>query len=79
VVALEVEEFDAAVRRLREHGVKFLAEPHETPVCHLVTIADPDGNLLIIHKRKLATPRETGPGNRAGMSRSGCSAQAASQ
>ena len=56
VVALEVEEFDAAVRRLREHGVKFLAEPHETPVCHLVTIADLDGNLLIIHKRKLATP-----------------------
>lgn len=52
VVALEVEDFAAAVARLRAHGVKLLAEPHETPVCHLVTIADPDGNLLIIHKRK---------------------------
>jgi catechol 2,3-dioxygenase-like lactoylglutathione lyase family enzyme len=54
VMALEVEDFAAAVKRLREHGVKFLAEPHETPVCHLVTIADPDGNLLLIHKRKAA-------------------------
>jgi len=54
VVALEVDDFDAAVRRLREHGVKFVAEPHETPVCRLLTIADPDGNLLLIHKRKPA-------------------------
>ena len=60
VVALEVEDFAAAVRRLREHGVKFMAEPHETPVCHLVTIADPDGNLMIIHKRK-AGVRTTPP------------------
>ena len=56
VVALEVDDFDAAVRRLREHGVKFMAEPHETPVCHMVTIADPDGNLLLIHRRKSAVP-----------------------
>jgi catechol 2,3-dioxygenase-like lactoylglutathione lyase family enzyme len=54
VVALEVNDFNAAVKRLREHGIKFLAEPHETPVCHLVTIADPDVNLLMIHKRKSA-------------------------
>ncbi|HTX66828.1 MAG TPA: VOC family protein [Opitutaceae bacterium] len=56
VVALEVDDFDAAVRRLREHGVKFMAEPHETPVCHMVTIADPDGNLLVVHQRKSAAP-----------------------
>ncbi len=54
VVALEVDDFGAAVQRLKEHGVEFLSEPHETPVCHLVTIADPDGNLLLIHKRKAA-------------------------
>jgi predicted enzyme related to lactoylglutathione lyase len=52
VVALEVEDFGAAVKQLRAHGVKIMAEPHETPVCHLVTIADPDGNLLVIHQRK---------------------------
>ena len=55
VVALEVDDFDAAVRRLREHGVKFVGGPHETPVCHMATIADPDGNLLLIHKRKPAS------------------------
>ena len=54
VVAFEVDDFDGAVRHLREHDVKFLAEPHETPVCRLATIADPDGNLLMIHKRKAA-------------------------
>ena len=54
VVALEVDDFAAAVSRLREHGVRFMAEPHETPVCHLATVADPDGNLIIIHKRKPA-------------------------
>ena len=52
VVALEVDDFDGAIRHLREHGVKILAEPHETPVCHLATVADPDGNLLMIHRRK---------------------------
>jgi len=56
VAALEVDDFDSAVRRLRERGVTFLTEPHETPVCHLVTIADPDGNLLLIHRRKPAPP-----------------------
>jgi predicted enzyme related to lactoylglutathione lyase len=52
VVALEVEDFDAAVRSLKEAGVKCLSGLHETPVCHLLTITDPDGNLLIIHQRK---------------------------
>ncbi|HUJ42947.1 MAG TPA: VOC family protein [Opitutaceae bacterium] len=42
----------AAVQRLKARGVRFLAQPHETPVCHLVTIADPDGHLLLIHQRK---------------------------
>jgi catechol 2,3-dioxygenase-like lactoylglutathione lyase family enzyme len=56
VVALEVKNFAAAVRRLKQNGVKCLSDPHETPVCHLLTIADPDGNLLIIHKRKPLPP-----------------------
>lgn len=52
VAALEVENFDDAVRRLRERNVTFLMEPHETPVCRMVAISDPDGNTLMIHKRK---------------------------
>ena len=26
--------------------------PFETPVCHMVMVSDPDGNTVIIHKRK---------------------------
>jgi predicted enzyme related to lactoylglutathione lyase len=51
-VALEVEDFEAAVAHLRTHKVKFRFEPLETPVCRMVGIFDPDGNSLMIHQRK---------------------------
>lgn len=51
-VALEVEDFDAAVSWLREKGVSFYLEPYESPVCHMALITDPDGNSICIHKRK---------------------------
>jgi predicted enzyme related to lactoylglutathione lyase len=50
--ALEVEDFDEAIRRLKERHVRFAAEPFETPCCHMAVIHDPDGNKLIIHKLK---------------------------
>ena len=62
--ALEVENFDEAIKRLRNQGVPFAAEPFETPcmshgggarsgpVCRMAIIQDPDGNKLIIHKLK---------------------------
>jgi predicted enzyme related to lactoylglutathione lyase len=51
-VALEVEDFDAAVAHLRAHKVKFRIEPMPTPVCHMMMFFDPDGNSICIHKRK---------------------------
>jgi predicted enzyme related to lactoylglutathione lyase len=51
-VALEVEDFDAAVAHLRTHRVKFRIEPMPTPVCHMTMIYDPDGNTICLHKRK---------------------------
>jgi predicted enzyme related to lactoylglutathione lyase len=51
-VALEVEDFDAAVATLREHNVPFIIGPMETPVCHMATVRDPDGNKLTLHRRK---------------------------
>ena len=51
-VALEVEDFDAAIKQLREHNVKFRIEPMATPVCQMAMIYDPDGNTICIHKRK---------------------------
>jgi len=50
-VALEVEDFDAAIAHLRAAGVPFKIEPFPTPVCRMAFILDPDGNALCIHKR----------------------------
>ena len=50
--ALEVEDFEQAIKELRSHGVPFAAEPFETPCCHMAIVQDPDGNKLIIHKLK---------------------------
>jgi len=51
-VSLEVADFDSAVKQLKENKIKFLMEPSENPMCHMILIEDPDGNQLMIHKRK---------------------------
>jgi predicted enzyme related to lactoylglutathione lyase len=50
--AIEYDDFEAVIRRLRENGCDFQTEPTETPVCHIAVISDPDGNSLMVHKRK---------------------------
>jgi predicted enzyme related to lactoylglutathione lyase len=50
--ALEVENFNEAIAWLREKKVKVLMEAYETPVCHMALIQDPDGNQIMVHKRK---------------------------
>ena len=50
--ALEVENFEEAIERLKDRNVPFAAEPFETPCCHMAVVQDPDGNKLIIHKLK---------------------------
>jgi predicted enzyme related to lactoylglutathione lyase len=50
--ALEVQDFDDAMKRLQGRHVRFAAEPFETPCCHMAVVQDPDGNKLIIHKLK---------------------------
>lgn len=51
-VAIEVEDFDHAITHLREAKVTFTMEPMDSGVCHMACITDPDGNPLLIHKRK---------------------------
>ncbi|MBX3734651.1 MAG: VOC family protein [Verrucomicrobiae bacterium] len=50
-VALEVEDFDAAIAHLRAAEVRFKMEPFPTPVCRMAFILDPEGNAVCIHKR----------------------------
>jgi predicted enzyme related to lactoylglutathione lyase len=51
-IALEVEDFDAAIEALRTAGTKFALEPIASPMCRMAVISDPDGNGIAIHKRK---------------------------
>jgi predicted enzyme related to lactoylglutathione lyase len=50
--AFEVDDFDGYVGKLRENGVPFVSEPTETPICRMVVVRDPDGNRVVVHKRK---------------------------
>ena len=51
-VAFEVDDMDATIAKLKERGVSFDMEKMETPVCWMAQFRDPDGNKLVIHKRK---------------------------
>ena len=53
-VAFEVDDIDATIARLKERGVSFDMEKIETPVCWMAQFRDPDGNKLVVHKRKSA-------------------------
>jgi predicted enzyme related to lactoylglutathione lyase len=50
--ALEVDDFEGAVKWLKDQHVSFVVEAYETPCCRMAIIQDPDGNNLIIHKLK---------------------------
>jgi len=43
---------DAMVAKLKKSGTKFFMEKSETPICWMAIVHDPDGNKVVIHKRK---------------------------
>lgn len=51
-LAIEVDDFDAAIAAVRAVGVSMILEPVDCPGCHMAVIRDPEGNALIIHRRK---------------------------
>ncbi|MDB6138578.1 MAG: Glyoxalase/bleomycin resistance protein/dioxygenase [Verrucomicrobiaceae bacterium] len=50
-LALEVDDFDAFVQRLKQNEVKFVVEPSQMPHCRMAMFLDTEGNKLCIHKR----------------------------
>lgn len=50
--ALEVEDFDEAIKHLKDNGVAFKLEPMDFPTCKMAVAYDPDKNIMIIHQRK---------------------------
>ena len=50
-IALRVASVEAARKELEARGVEFLGQTVDTGVCHMGFFYDPDGNVLILHRR----------------------------
>jgi predicted enzyme related to lactoylglutathione lyase len=59
--ALEVEDFDDAIKWLKDRDVPFTTEPFESPCCRMAIIQDPDRNNIVIHKLKPENEKEPCP------------------
>jgi predicted enzyme related to lactoylglutathione lyase len=59
--ALEVDDFEAAIKYLKDRHVRFTAEPFESPCCRIAIIQDPDGNNIAIHKLKPENEKQPCP------------------
>jgi len=51
-IALEVEDLDALIARLKEAGVQFKADMIHSPVCRMSVMLDSEGNSIILHELK---------------------------
>ena len=51
-IAFEVEDLDAEIADLESKGVKFAMKATEFSTAWFAMIFDPDGNKIMIHKRK---------------------------
>src|SRR4051794_29835698 len=60
-VAIEVDDFEAAIKNLKAANVAFAAEGIESPCCRMAVVQDPDGNKIIIHKLKSESERQPCP------------------
>jgi predicted enzyme related to lactoylglutathione lyase len=60
-VALEVDDFEGAIKNLKAASVTFDTENVESPVCRMAVVEDPDGNKIIIHKLKPENEKEPCP------------------
>ena len=50
-VALRVADVEHARSELEARGVEFLGDTYDSKVCHMGFFNDPDGNVVILHRR----------------------------
>ena len=50
-LAFRVPDVAAARKELEAKGVAFLGETYDSSVCHMGFFKDPDGNVVILHRR----------------------------
>jgi catechol 2,3-dioxygenase-like lactoylglutathione lyase family enzyme len=48
---LRVPDVEAARAELEARGVEFIGETYDSKVCHMGFFKDPDGNVVILHRR----------------------------
>lgn len=53
-VGFEVDDLAAEVARIKSKGVPVHMDVTDTPICRIAIISDPDGNRILLHKRKAA-------------------------
>lgn len=51
-ILFAVDDFDGAVAAIKARGIPILMQ-NETPVCFMAMINDSEGNLVVLHKRKV--------------------------
>jgi catechol 2,3-dioxygenase-like lactoylglutathione lyase family enzyme len=49
--ALRVADVEEARKELEAKGVEFIGETYDSSVCHMGFFEDPDGNVVILHRR----------------------------
>ncbi len=52
MIVFEVEDFEAAIKKMKDEKVVIAMDAMDTGACHMAVIEDPDGNRLMIHKKK---------------------------
>ena len=50
-IALRVDDVEEARHELESRGVIFAGDTFDTGVCHMAHFTDPDGNVLMLHRR----------------------------
>lgn len=60
-IALAVDDIQSAYEELKAKGVRILKPPYELSYCWHLDILDPDGNRIVIHKRKDGTVGQEAP------------------
>jgi catechol 2,3-dioxygenase-like lactoylglutathione lyase family enzyme len=50
-IALRVPDVEEARRELEAKGVEFMSQTYDTSVCLMAMFRDPDGNVIILHRR----------------------------
>ena len=60
-IALAVDDVQAAYVELKDKGARLEGEPVDYGCCKAVTVQDPDGNVVIIHRRADGTVGQESP------------------